>query len=86
MPGRAVVVAILGVVGWLVVATVQGGWALLIVGIVMVVALLFVGASIPSLLLTHFAFFRHGAAPSQGAPQPDSASEAFQALGIQTPE
>jgi hypothetical protein len=82
----AVVVAVLGVVGWLVVAMVQGGWALLIVGIVMFVALLFVGASIPALLLTHFAFFRHGAAPSAGAPQGESAAGSFQALGLQEPE
>ena len=64
----AVVVAVLNVVGWLVVALVQGNWAWLMVGIAIIVSLLFFVAALVGLLLTHFAFFRHGAAPRGPAP------------------
>ena len=69
----ALVVAVLGVGGWLAFALVQGGWALLLVGIAIVAALFFLAASIPALLLTHFAFFRHGPAPV--APAGDGIAE-----------
>lgn len=64
----AFVVAVLNLVGWLVVALVQGNWAWLLVGIAVVVSLLFFVAALVGLLLTHFAFFRHGAASQEPAP------------------
>ena len=62
------VVAVLNVLGWLVVAIVQGNWAWLMVGIAVVVSLLFFVAALVGLLLTHFAIFRHRAASRESVP------------------
>lgn len=70
----AFVVAVLNVVGWLVVAVVQGNWAWLMVGIALVVSLLFFVAAFVGMLLAHFAFFRHGAASREPAPSAVSAA------------
>jgi hypothetical protein len=69
------VVAVLNVLGWLVVAIVQGNWAWLMVGIAVVVSLLFFVAALVGLLLTHFAIFRHRAASRESVPSVPAGSE-----------
>lgn len=62
----AIVIAVVAAIAWSVFGALQGGWGLLLGAIALFAAIIFVVATIPALLLTHFAFFRHGAAEGQG--------------------